>query len=582
MDVAVDSDGNMYVADWNNARLDKFSPSGTFLWSAPTGFQETTNVVIGADGLIYASGMNSHQIRKFDSSGNSLGSFQGIGDPMVYSGIMDMAPRPSGGLYFTMYHELDGMDASGSLTGTLAGNFGFFPYIASDQFGNVYVSDSASHAITKLSPTGQVLAKLDAASWGGPSDGSSVGAIAATTDGLVFVIDGNQIVRIDTNTPTAALSASSDLLLTGQQVTLAASGSTAPLSSITKYEWDLDGDGQFDTDTGTAATVKTSFDRPGVYTLHVRVTASSGKTATSSVVEDVRPAPPSGVVGVSIDSGLIATSDQNVTLDLVWPAGATSAMISNDGGFGPAGSTETVPLTPTVPWTLESSGPERLPKTVYVRFLGAGSDLTPYTDDIVLDQTVPLIDSAELTHGQGSQGRQNTVMLRATPSVQPLAGDLVSGVANGQWARHNTAMRPAAPTVQLSASDLISGVTTVQVTDGSQVASTDLVAANTLGEYTVNQAIPVGLAAPSMVRVRNAAGTWSGWTALTGVPVRCVVPRLKGKTLGRARTLLRRARCALGVVHKPARTHRVLKVKSQSPRPGSSYSAGRRVSLTLT
>jgi hypothetical protein len=291
----------------------------------------------------------------------------------------------------------------------------------------------------------------------------------------------------------------------------------------------------------------------------------------------VTPAPPAGTVGVSIDNGLIATSDQNVTLGLVWPAGATSAMISNDGGFGPAGSTETVTLTPTIPWTLESSGPERLPKTVYVRFLGAGSDQTPYTDDIVLDQTVPLIDSAKLTHGQGSQGQPGQQgMLQATPTAQLSARDLIPGTTHAQVSQGQQ--------VQLSANDLISGVTTVQVADGNNVASTELVAPNTLGEYTVNQTIPVGLPAPKMVRVRNAAGTWSGWTALAADPtvVRCVVPRLKGKTLGRAKTLLRRAHCALGVVYEPAGARRVLKVKSQSPRPGSSYSAGRRVSLTLT
>jgi len=31
MDIAVDSSGNVYVADWNNHRIQKFSSSGTFL-----------------------------------------------------------------------------------------------------------------------------------------------------------------------------------------------------------------------------------------------------------------------------------------------------------------------------------------------------------------------------------------------------------------------------------------------------------------------------------------------------------------------------------------------------------------------
>ncbi len=207
----------------------------------------------------------------------------------------------------------------------------------------------------------------------------------------------------------------------------------------------------------------------------------------------------SGTVGVSIDDGLIATSDSSVTLDLVWPAGATSATISNDGGFGAAGSTETVPLSPTVSWTLESSGPERLPKTVYVRFLGAGSDNIPYTDDIILDQTVPVVASAQLTDTPAAA----MANIASMPKVQLSASDQISGVT----------------TVQLSASDQISGITTVQFADSSSTVTDALVAPNTLGQYTVEQAISVDLAAPTGLRVQNAAGTWSGWSSITPAPV---------------------------------------------------------------
>lgn len=45
-----------------------------------------------------------------------------------------------------------------------------------------------------------------------------------------------------------------------------------------------------------------------------------------------------------------------------------------------------------------SSGAERLPKTVYVRFLGNGIDDTQtYTDDIVLDERAPNTLNASMT-----------------------------------------------------------------------------------------------------------------------------------------------------------------------------------------
>lgn len=70
---------------------------------------------------------------------------------------------------------------------------------------------------------------------------------------------------------------------------------------------------------------------------------------------------------------------------------------------------------------------------------------------------------------------------------------------------------------------------------------------------------------------------------------RCVVPTLKGRTYGGARTLIRRAGCSVGTVFRPSlRTSRaarargrVLRVVSQSPRPRSVRKAGARVTLRL-
>ena len=67
---------------------------------------------------------------------------------------------------------------------------------------------------------------------------------------------------------------------------------------------------------------------------------------------------------------------------------------------------------------------------------------------------------------------------------------------------------------------------------------------------------------------------------------KCVVPKLKGKSLSKAKSLLRKAHCALGKVHKPKprKHHKIgkLVVKSSSPKAGSSRPAGTKVNLTLT
>jgi hypothetical protein len=76
----------------------------------------------------------------------------------------------------------------------------------------------------------------------------------------------------------------------------------------------------------------------------------------------------------------------------VWPPGDTHILLSNDGGFRDAVS---APLATNIPWRLDSSGPERLPKTIYARFSPNG---TTYQDDIILDETPPAVTLAEIAN----------------------------------------------------------------------------------------------------------------------------------------------------------------------------------------
>lgn len=66
---------------------------------------------------------------------------------------------------------------------------------------------------------------------------------------------------------------------------------------------------------------------------------------------------------------------------------------------------------------------------------------------------------------------------------------------------------------------------------------------------------------------------------------RCVVPRLKGLSLAKAKRALKRAHCALGKVRAPRKPKHgrlpALVVKASSPGAGRSFTAGTRVTLTL-
>jgi PKD repeat protein len=119
--------------------------------------------------------------------------------------------------------------------------------------------------------------------------------------------------------------------------------------------------------------------------------------------------------------------------------------------------------------------------------------------------------------------------------------------------------------------------------DGS-AASTGASVTHTFGAtgtftVTVTATDSVGNASSKALTVTVTAGG--------GPPgAKCVVPKLKGKSLSRATSLLKAAHCALGKVKKPkARKHHKLGklvVKSSSPGAGASKPAGTKVNLTLT
>ncbi len=65
-------------------------------------------------------------------------------------------------------------------------------------------------------------------------------------------------------------------------------GSTSASGQIVKYEWDLDGNGHFDTVITTqGGYAQYTYSKPGIYTIHLRVTDIQGRQATDSVVVEI-------------------------------------------------------------------------------------------------------------------------------------------------------------------------------------------------------------------------------------------------------------------------------------------------------
>lgn len=139
---------------------------------------------------------------------------------------------------------------------------------------------------------------------------------------------------------------------------------------------------------------------------------------------------PSGDVGVTIDNAALYTNSRDVGLTITPPPQTSSVRIANDGGF--AGADARGVQDGPYPWVLSSSGPERLPKTVYVRFVSPCIDpAQTFTDDVILDETAPVVTAASATP-TFSAGASRSYRLKIR------ARDGLSGVAQMQlrWKGH--------------------------------------------------------------------------------------------------------------------------------------------------
>jgi hypothetical protein len=197
--------------------------------------------------------------------------------------------------------------------------------------------------------------------------------------------------------------------------------------------WTLDASGDCETTWDPRLISYSALPSPGP-TLYWQAWRNDGATVSpvqSLVVSaGTRVPPPSpDEVGITVDEGAVYTNDPNVKITVAAPEFATRLLISNDGGFAGADALS-IPESDraTYDWKLVSSGPERLPKTVYVRFSRPASEPTPicaagpalaaptgatvdvcginptttFSDDIILDQTDPEIVSASLSEGSGT------------------------------------------------------------------------------------------------------------------------------------------------------------------------------------
>jgi uncharacterized protein (TIGR03437 family) len=205
--VAVDLAGNLYIADRDNNRVRRVSPSGIITTVAGTGAAGNSGdglpatiatlngpsaVSVDSSGAVYITDTGNHRVRKFALDG-TLQAVVGAGSP-AYT-----IAGPAGDLYIAD----TGMGAILHLVGgtlTIVKNGLKGPRgLALDKHGSLYFTEMDAARVSRLAPDGTV-AQLAGGFWNIPRS-------VAVTDAGVFVVDTGlqEIVQIDSSGHTAVI-----------------------------------------------------------------------------------------------------------------------------------------------------------------------------------------------------------------------------------------------------------------------------------------------------------------------------------------------------------------------------------------
>ena len=206
--IALDSDDNLYVADFSNVRIQKFDSEGNFLMAWPTEAPRgPASVAIDAQGNVYVDnfGTHDHYVQKFDWSGTVLNQWgtTGKGDGQFgaasLSGPEDIALDADGNVYVSdrLNHRVQKFDPDGNLLTIFGGEdddlFKSPLGLAIDGEGNIYVVDVGSKLLKKLDPDGNVIAQWSTD--GGDLDRAAI--VAVDGDGYLYAFANTDVTKPD-------------------------------------------------------------------------------------------------------------------------------------------------------------------------------------------------------------------------------------------------------------------------------------------------------------------------------------------------------------------------------------------------
>jgi sugar lactone lactonase YvrE len=220
--VAVDPSGNVYVADESMIR--KISPAGVVTTLAGNGssgstdgtgtaasFNDPYGVAVDTAGNVYVADTGNYEIRKISPAGvvttvagNAFGfSRDGTGTAASFNDPYGVAVDPLDNVYVVQGDGMIRKITSAGVVTTLAGwgNTSWLYGVAVDAAGNIYVADYGGNKIRKVSPAGVVTIVAGSGN-SGSSDGIGAAAsfdspfgVAVDASGSLYVADYSEKIR---------------------------------------------------------------------------------------------------------------------------------------------------------------------------------------------------------------------------------------------------------------------------------------------------------------------------------------------------------------------------------------------------
>jgi DNA-binding beta-propeller fold protein YncE len=222
--IAADDKGNIFVADTNNGRIEKFSPSGVYTTSLGikgTGYGqlgEPNGIAIDRAGNIYVADASNHRVQKLAPDGTLIDEWKGP-DPGFY-GPRRIAIGPDDSIYVVdqgrtriVKFSPDGrVLTTWGTKGNGDGQFDDHTSVAVDPTTNkVYVADPRNQRIQLFDPNGKFLNKWPVPEWQRlygfedlaiDSKAGRLYASSANMDAvLVFDLNGNRMGSVRPKPP---------------------------------------------------------------------------------------------------------------------------------------------------------------------------------------------------------------------------------------------------------------------------------------------------------------------------------------------------------------------------------------------